>query len=101
MSDKSLKDVFQSINGLKKDISVSKAVILTSNPLSAQILNDEKLHLNSRLLIVPEHLTDYSVNINIDGEMKRATIHNSLRAGDTVYILGYNSGKKYFVLGRV
>lgn len=101
MSDKTLKEIMQIINGLSKDVSVSKAIILTSNPLSAQLLNDEKMLLNSRVLIVPEHLTDYTTTIHIDSEEKKVIVHNSLNAGDTVYVLGYNSGKKYVVLGRV
>lgn len=101
MSDKTLKETMQIINDLSKDVSVSKAVILTSNPLSAQLLNDEKMRLNSRVLIVPEHLTDYTTTIRIDSEEKKVIVRNSLNAGDTVYVLGYNSGKKYVVLGRV
>lgn len=101
MSGQSLKETLQHIGKLSKDVSVSKAVVLTSNPLSVQLLNDEKMLLNSRVLIVPEHLTDYTATIRIDSEEKQITICNSLKSGDTVYVLGYNSGKKYVVLGRV
>lgn len=101
MSDKSLKEVFQKISGEQTSVTVTKAVITSTNPLAAHLLNDDKIILNSRLLIIPKHLTDYSVTINIDSEERQAVVHNSLKSGDIIYVLSYNFGKKYIALGRV
>lgn len=80
------------------------------NPLKVQITNE--LIIPESLLIVPEHLTDYSVNVNIgvkdvtDDEIEPVdervlTIYNSLSLGDKVALIRNQGGKQYYVLDRI
>ena len=61
----SIKGLFQ---GLVPDPGgVVQGVVKSVSPLTIQVEGDEKLLLNSSHLIVPRHLTDYSVTVSLSG----------------------------------
>ena len=84
------------------------------NPVNLKygiVTNDEPLEvtitanfvLPEELLIVPEALTDYTVDMisNDDGETEKTyTVFNSLQIGDRVALLREQGGRKYFILDR-
>lgn len=119
----SLKGMFQDIAAFGST-DVVLGVVKSTDPLSVQVLNDEKLLLNESILYVPEHLKDYETEVTLHewktedragggGEAafashnhditgrKKVTIHNALKTGDQVHLLSFAKGKQYFVLGRV
>ena len=74
----------------------------------------ENLVINSRITVVPWHLTNYTTTCTVNwtsGESddhthsvsgtKSITINNALAKGDEVYVLSINNGKLYIVLDRV
>jgi hypothetical protein len=80
------------------------------NPLKVQITTE--LIIPESLLIVPEHLTDYSVNVNIGVtnvtedetepvDERVLTIYNSLSLGDKVALIRNQGGKQYYILDRI
>lgn len=75
------------------------------SPLKVQITN--QFTLPSSLLTVPQHLTDYSVSVNIsdeenaEGEPKYMVVHNALKIGDKVALLRSQGGQSYFILDRI
>ena len=85
------------------------------SPLKVRISSD--LILPESVLVVPEHLTDYSVTVNIGsvadepvGEDESATeeidervltIYNGLNVGDDVVLIKNQGGKKYLILDRI
>lgn len=100
----SLRQMFQSM--VPDPVAVIQAVVISTNPLMVQAVNDDKLVLGSGLLCVPAHLSDYTVTVDISGgggsAIKGAvmTVRQSLRAGDRLYLLSFNHGKKYYILDR-
>lgn len=61
----SIKGLFQ---GLVPDPGgVVRGVVKSVSPLTIQVEGDEKLLLDSSTLIVPRHLTNYSVTVGISG----------------------------------
>ena len=117
----SLKELFQ---GMQTDSAeLMQGTVTQISPIKIQMANDEKLIINSRITIVPWHLTNYTTTCTIDwstesksggsGESsyashshdvsgtKSITINNALEVGDTVYVLSINNGKLYIVLDRV
>lgn len=103
-SDKtSLKQLFQSMSG--KGVEVLQGIVQPGSKI--QIVNDEKLTINSNNTYIPRHLTDYTTECSIetndggnsvDGSI---TIKNALQAGEKVFVLSFNNGKQYYVLDRV
>lgn len=60
----SLKEAFQSI--VPESMEVVRGVVLNDNPLKIQLTNDEKMTLNSNLIILPRHLSDYTAKCDIE-----------------------------------
>ena len=110
------------VNGIKKAaleaIDASKPVrlevgtVLTSNPLKIQLT--QKLTLSSMQLVIPRHLSKYSVPMTYNLECEEieehkhkitgttsVTIDNSLKNGDKVLLVRQDGGQKYIVFDKV
>lgn len=105
-SQTSLKGLFQGL--IPEAGGVLQGTVLSASPLKIQAVNDDKLVIPSSLLILPKHLTDYTVKAIITangeadgGEEKTLTVQNALKAGEKVHLLSLNNGKKYYILDRV
>ena len=74
--------------------------VLSINPLRIQI--NSKLTLESSFLIVPQHLTDYEVEMTPrNGERRTYTVHNSLRINDKVILGKFKGGQDYIIIDRM
>lgn len=101
--------------------------VVSVSPLKIQISSN--LTLPESVLIVPRHLTDYSVNCNIGSgsnldlsvventlvisnsdsneespeevDERVITIYNSLEVGDKVALIRNQGGKSYYILDRI
>lgn len=103
--------------------------VVSTSPLKVQVTN--LLTIPESALIVPQHLTDYTVSVTVnwstedhsythahsipDGNSgdntythnhqvngkKSMTIHNALKSGDKVAILRKQGGQSYFILDRI
>ena len=95
--------------------------VVSTSPLKVQITN--QFTLPSSLLIVPQHLTNYSVAVAVNwntedtsggsGEdsfashnhgvagTKTMAIYNALKVGDKVALLRKTGGQSYFILDRI
>lgn len=119
----SLKGLFQ---GMVPDgAGVLQGQVISASPLQIQIVNDDKLVIGESITIVPKHLTNYTATVDIaqgNGTVSgrtateeehyhtlntfniygaTMTVYNALKVGETVHILSFNNGKKYYVLDRV
>ena len=73
--------------------------VVNTNPLRVQVTS--QLILPSSLLVVPEHLTNYEVEVSIDGVPSKMTINGSLKVNDKVALLRKHGGQSYFILDRI
>lgn len=126
--------------------SVIEGRVTRASPLQITLVNDAKMILGENSLIVPKHLTNYTIAVDVsnvglnlktdmggehthnegkhdghaigDGSHTHVggehmhtisdvsvsnamvTVHGELQQGETVYLLAFNNGKQYFVLGR-
>ena len=62
---------------------------------------EQRFHLTADQLIVPKHLTNYDVEIVIDGENKKITIKNALKTSDKVVLIRQHGGQKFFIADKV
>lgn len=73
--------------------------VVSTKPLKVQVTN--VFTIPESLLVVPEHLTNYSVSIKIDDETKNIWVYNALSVGDKVALLRKQGGQSYFILDRI
>ena len=73
--------------------------VTSVNPLKVQITN--QFTLPQKLLIVPKHLTDYTVEVTLGVETTSMTIKNALKINDKVALLRKTGGQSYFILDRI
>ena len=73
--------------------------VTSINPLRVQVTN--QFTVPEALLIVPKNLTDYDVDILLNGMQSSMTVYNSLKVGDKVALLRKTGGQSYFILDRI
>ena len=95
----SIKALFQGL--IPDGDEVIQGIVKSAEPLRIQAVNDEKLLINTPLLIVPKHLSTYTVQVQIASYTGEMTVHNGLKVGEKVHLISFNNGKKYYVLDRV
>lgn len=77
--------------------------VVNVSPLKIKLT--PQLTIPNSLLIVPRHLTNYSVEVNADGNSTISSgtllINNALKIGDKVALIRKQGGQSYFVLDRI
>ena len=85
--------------------------VISVSPLSVQVTS--LFTIPEALLIVPQHLTDYKVEVDIDWDTETAsehdhsitgtktmTVRGALKLGDKVALIRKTGGQSYFILDR-
>lgn len=119
MQETSLKGLIQGLSPEQPGVIEGK--VMGTSPLSVTLVNDTKMCLSANSLVVPQHLTSYTVGatfkVSATGDTTTVedhyhkldnfqlnkgsiTIDNSLKTGDVVYLLQFNGGKKFYILDR-
>lgn len=73
--------------------------VMASAPLSVTI-EDLKLPLTEKQLIVPEYLTDRTITVKVDGKTGTGLIPGTLKAGDRVILMMKTGGQRYVIIGK-
>lgn len=81
-----------------KPVAFLFGVVVSVNPLEINV--DQKMSIKQSHLIVPEHLTDYKVQMKlaIDQEV---LVKNALKKGDRVILARLQGGQKFVVVDRM
>lgn len=99
----SLKELLQGM--MPNTADLLQGTVMSTNPLRIQMTNDSKLIISKLSAVIPKHLTNYTVTVEISdssGKKNAAiTVQNALKIGDKVHLIALQNGKKYFVLDRV
>ena len=89
--------------------------VASASPLSVRV--SAQMVLPASLLVVPQHLTDYTVDAEVEWETERdrgnqphtheivgtqkLKIKNGLKEGDKVALLRKQGGQTYYILDRI
>ena len=92
--------------------------VARTSPLNVRV--SAQMVLPESLLIVPEHLTDHTVNVEVEWDtedggggagaqshahaivgIKKMKIKNALKEGDKVALLRKQGGQSYYILDRI
>lgn len=79
--------------------SVIFGTVVSVSPLKINI--EQKLTLESAHLILTNNVKDHDVDITLEGNRRKYTIHNNLKNGEKVTLIRQQGGQKYIVLDRV
>lgn len=81
--------------------SICYGQVTSSSPL--KILVDQKMTLTSAQLVVPQHLTDYEINLKLksSGTKQTYVVYGALKSGDKVLLIREQGGQKYIVIDRM
>lgn len=89
--------------------------VKSAAPLMIQVESNEKLTLDSKFLMVCQHLTDHEVEVEAEfgtqnggspahthpvAVKKKITVKNALKAGERVILIRQQGGQKYLVVDR-
>ena len=77
----SIKELFQGM--IPNAADLLQGTVTSTKPLKIQIANDSKLIISKLSAVIPRHLSNYTVIVEI------------------VHLIALQNGKKYFVLDRV
>ena len=95
----SLNDVIKRIAREQMEAAQPAAVmygtVTSTNPLEVNV--DQRLPLSADFLVVPEHMTAYSVTVC----SQTIEIRRGLEAGDRVILLRCPGGREYVIVGRL
>lgn len=86
-------------SGRKQSFSREEVAFLCAACLISQV--EQRFDIASAQLIVPEHLTDRTVDIELDGVKKEMKIYSGLKTGQQVVLIRQQGGQKFLVADRV
>lgn len=99
------------------DTDIRVGTVISEEPLKITLKNNAKIVLSDIDIVVPDelkkrtikaHINFGNIPVSVQGENGIAhidkdaeiTLDNSPKNGETVYMLRYGKGKRYFVLGK-
>ena len=116
-----MKLASQQANEAGQPTDLRVGTVTSVKPLKIQV--SSQFTIPSSLLVVPEHLTDYEVEVEIDWTTKdksggtgydsfsshnhdivgkkKMKVYNALKKGDKVAMLRKQGGQSYFILDRI
>lgn len=78
---------------------VMSGTVISASPLKIKI--EQRFDIDSAQLIVPEHLTDHTLRMEVEGVDVLCRIYGGLKEGQEVTLIRKHGGQKFFVAGRV
>ena len=73
--------------------------VISTNPLKVRV--DNRFELTHKFLITTSLVSDFSVDMEVDGQTKRTTVRLGLTAGESVILLRVQGGQKFIIIDRV
>lgn len=102
MSGTSLTQYIKALAG--KPVEVITGRVESVHPIKIIGINDEQLKIPEAALVIPEHLRDRKVKINITmGKINFSTVtdlNTGLKTDDTVTMIPYDNWNRFLVIDR-
>lgn len=81
-----------------KPADILFGTVTSASPLRISV--EQQFELSEGQIILTENVTDYSVNMDVDGTLRNITVRNGLNTGDEVILIRKAGGQKFVVLDR-
>lgn len=89
-----------SIKGYVENLNISNFMFATYTGGGIKIDNKPKT-IPLEFAVVPKHLTDYNIDMVINGTTQNVTVKNKLVVGDRLIVGQATGAQKYFIIDRV
>jgi hypothetical protein len=96
---RAIQQVSNGVNEAGNPADVMSGTVIAAVPLKIKV--EQRFDIASAQLIVPEHLTDRTVDIELDGERKKMKIYSGLKTGQQVVLIRQKGGQKFLITDRV
>lgn len=73
--------------------------VTSTAPLTVTI-EDLKLPLTKKQLVVPDYLADRIITVKVDGKTGTGLLPGALNVGDRVILMMKTGGQKYVIIGK-
>lgn len=91
--------IVEVIESAARMLDVMSGTVIAAAPLKIKV--EQRFDIASAQLIIPEHLTDRTVDIELDGVKKEMKIYSGLKTGQQVVLIRQQGGQKFLVADRV
>ena len=92
---RAIQQVSNGVNEAGYPADVMSGTVIAAAPV------EQRFDIASAQLIIPEHLTDRTVDIELDGVKKEMKIYSGLKTGQQVVLIRQQGGQKFLVADRV
>lgn len=96
---RAIQQVSNGVNEAGYPADVMSGTVIAAAPLKIKV--EQRFDIASAQLIIPEHLTDCTVDIELDGVKKEMKIYSGLKTGQQVVLIRQQGGQKFLVVDRV
>lgn len=96
---RAVQQVSNGANSANYPADMMSGTVIAASPLKIKV--EQRFDISSAQLIVPEHLTDHTVDVELDGIKKRMKIYSGLKTGQQVALIRQQGGQKFLVTDRV
>ena len=73
--------------------------VVSTSPLKVKV--DQKMTLTDKQLVFSRGVSDYSIDITIDGERHTCTVHGGIKDGDRVILEQLPGGQQFIIQDRL
>lgn len=94
-----LKQISREERAASRPCRTAYGTVKSVEPLVVSL--NQKHAISEAIIDVPDYLTDYGVDVTINGLKQHGVIHNSLKTGDKIILLQNDGGQTYTVIGRI
>ena len=94
-----LRDAIKEV-GFNRTLDIEFGVVVDDAPLKIS-MNGVDILFEVEELVLTQRLTKHEIEIEIDGEVRSATVNGELRRGDFVALVYDQEQHKYVVIDRV
>lgn len=96
---RAMQQVSNGANEAGYPADMMSGTVIAVSPLKIKV--EQRFDISSAQLIVPEHLTDHTVDAELDGAKKKMKIYSGLKTGQQVALIRQQGGQKFLVTDRV
>jgi hypothetical protein len=86
-------------------VGVMEGEVVSAPPnLKVRLKNNSKLIISKELLVVPQKLTDYTMQCSImtdTEEITSITLKNNLKIGDKIMLVSFEGGQRFYILDKI
>lgn len=83
--------------GNTTDMIIGK--VISTNPLKVKV--DNRFELTQKFLVLTSAVSDFSVDMQTDGQLKRTTVKLGLNVGESVILMRVQGGQKFIIIDRI